>query len=439
VRCSRFSSRLDEYVDCSLNALDRREIEEHVEWCSECATLLEELRVVDALLLSSRSPLEPAPNFTFRVMADVRGMPQPHVRRTPLLPVLATYLAFAWTAIGLWFTLGPASAHAAFNALRDGLLQYRDTFTALTDAVSQIFGRGVPGIAASMSLILSLDLVAALAAVGAALACLLAAPASAKTYTHGINVFMSSRTIGPDDVVDGDLNVVLGNVDCDGGTIHGSVRTIAGSFNDEGGCTIDGDLVPLLDNSALSAVAPWLGAGSDAIFKENERVLRHMAFGVLVLLAFLLFPVRVRVALSRVEKHPGISAVIGILALVAVVPVAILLVLSIIGIPLVALEFAALFAGWWIGQAAVSLLIGRRLFELVMPQTTPSALAALVLGLVVVTAAELVPIVGWAVTATVFVVGLGATILGFVGESAFTPTPLRGSPPPVGGTPMKTA
>jgi hypothetical protein len=275
----------------------------------------------------------------------------------------------------------------------------------------------------------------------AAFGILFAAPASAKTYTHGITVFMSNRTIGPDDVVDGDLNVVFSNVNCDGGTIHGNVRTIAANFNDDGGCTIDGELVPLLDNAALSSVAPWMGAGSDAIFKENERVFRHMAYGVLVLLAFLLFPVRVRVALARVEKHPGLSAVVGILALVAVVPVAILLVLSIIGIPLIAIEFAALFAGWWIGQAAVSLLIGRRLFELVMPQTTPSALASLVLGLVVVTAAELVPVVGWAVMATVFVVGLGATLLGFVGESAFTPTPMRNGPSasPPGTAPMKTA
>jgi hypothetical protein len=119
--------------------------------------------------------------------------------------------------------------------------------------------------------------------------------------------------------------------------------------------------------------------------------------------------------------------------------VAVLLVLSIVGIPLVALEIAALLAGLWIGQAAVSLLIGRRLFELLIPKTTPSPLAALVLGLVVITAAEMVPIVGWAVTATVLVVGLGATILGFVGEGVFRPVTFSGpGSPPIVNTPMKT-
>ena len=254
-----------------------------------------------------------------------------------------------------------------------------------------------------------------------------------------MSAILSDRVIGPDDVVDGDVNIVLGSVTCDGGTIHGDVRTVAGTFDDTGNCTVDGNIVHLLDNASVTSITPWLGAGSSMMFAENERVFQHLAYGVLVLLGFLLFPVRVKVALSRAEKHPGVSAAVGILAFVAVLPIAVLLILSIVGIPLVALEIAALLAGMWIGQAAVSLLIGRRLFELMMPKTTPSPLAGLVLGLVVITAAEMLPIVGWAVTATVLVVGLGATILGFIGDSAFTPTVLRApSGPPVGGTPMKT-
>jgi anti-sigma factor RsiW len=167
MRCSLYSSRLDEYIDGALSATDRREVENHVEWCSECATLLEELRVVDALLLSANSPIEPSANFTFRVMAEVRSLPQPHVRRTPMFAVVATYLAFAWSAIGLWFALGPSSAHASFSVLRDAILQYRDTFSVLTRAVAQVFGHGLPGIAASVSIILSLDVIAAAATIGA--------------------------------------------------------------------------------------------------------------------------------------------------------------------------------------------------------------------------------------------------------------------------------
>jgi hypothetical protein len=168
-----------------------------------------------------------------------------------------------------------------------------------------------------------------------------------------------------------------------------------------------------------------------------------LAANLLVFFMFLLFPLRVRLALARVETHPGLSAIVGLLGFVAVIPLAILLVLSIIGIPLVVLEIAAVFAVVWIGQGAIALLVGRRLAELVHPATTPSPLMALVLGLVVVSAAEIVPLVGWAVTALICLVGFGAAILGFV---PFTPTtvplgtatPAGGSRPTIGGPPMST-
>jgi peptidoglycan/LPS O-acetylase OafA/YrhL len=136
----------------------------------------------------------------------------------------------------------------------------------------------------------------------------------------------------------------------------------------------------------------------------------------------LLFPLRVRVALERVEKHPGLSALTGTVAMVAILPIAIMLLLSIIGIPLIVIEFAALLAGIWIGHAAVALLVGRRLYELVKPHATPSPLGALILGLLVVSAAQTLPVVGWAVTALVWIVGLGATVLAFMRESAFRTT-----------------
>jgi hypothetical protein len=104
----------------------------------------------------------------------------------------------------------------------------------------------------------------------------------------------------------------------------------------------------------------------------------------------------------------------------------------------IVLEFAALFACLWIGWAAVALVIGRRLVELTRPHQTPSPLTALVTGLVVVTAAQMLPLVGWAVTSLVIVTALGAALLAFVRETAFrsftgapfASGPGAGAPPP---------
>jgi hypothetical protein len=94
-----------------------------------------------------------------------------------------------------------------------------------------------------------------------------------------------------------------------------------------------------------------------------------------------------------------------------------------------------LFASAFLGTAALALLIGRRLCELVSPSTTPSPLVALLCGIGLITAAELVPVVGTLVLILVGLIGLGATILSFAGESLSAP--LGG--PPISGPPMTAA
>jgi hypothetical protein len=265
--------------------------------------------------------------------------------------------------------------------------------------------------------------------------------ATATTYAHGQTIWFANRMIDTGDVVNGDLNIVFGSATCgDGALIRGDVRTYFGQFTQLDGCDVEGEVQNLAPSSAL-AMLPWssLDWGNRDLIEENQRALGYFAWAVLVLFAFLLFPVRVRVALERVERHPGLSAATGTLAAVAIVPVAILLLMSVIGIPLIVVEVAAVLAGVWIGQAAVAIIIGRRLFELLRPQATPTPLGALVLGLVVVVAAQMLPMFGWVVTALVWLIGFGAVILGLVRESSFASfTEQPQQQPPIGGTPMRT-
>ena len=82
--CSSFEPLLAPYVDGALlPAPVRMQLGAHLERCTSCSALLEELRVIDALLLTAR-PVDPAPNFTFRVMAELNSFPAPRVRRAPI-------------------------------------------------------------------------------------------------------------------------------------------------------------------------------------------------------------------------------------------------------------------------------------------------------------------------------------------------------------------
>jgi hypothetical protein len=82
-------------------------------------------------------------------------------------------------------------------------------------------------------------------------------------------------------------------------------------------------------------------------------------------------------------------------------------------------------------------MVGRRLMEMISASQTATPLAALVAGLVLLTAAELVPFLGALVTLLIGLVGMGATILAFVNEASFA-GPVLAAPPrtPIGGPPM---
>jgi hypothetical protein len=268
------------------------------------------------------------------------------------------------------------------------------------------------------------------------------APLAASAHAHdgSVTKFFSDAVVGPDQTIDGDLNVVFGSATV-AGHVTGNVNVIGGSCNVLDSGTVDGD-THCVWNDAAVALAPLVVASSglEGFAEADRRLFVKLASSAIVVLVFLLFPVRMRLALDRVERHPGLAAAVGVAAFIAVVPVAILLLLSLIGIPLIVLEVAALFAGVWLGTGAIALLVGRRLCELVMPSVTPSPLLALALGLVVVSAAEIVPIVGWAVTALVWLVGIGAAVLAFIrpaGGGLRFSTPIGGRPP-IGGPPMKT-
>lgn len=262
------------------------------------------------------------------------------------------------------------------------------------------------------------------------------APVAARTVSidHGGTYWGENVTVYRDQVIDGNLTVVGGDAIIEG-TVQGDVNDYGGHIEMLPGSTITGEHNEF-GGPYLGALAPWAAAsgGASTIVAENHRMLERLAYGLIILLIFLIFPVRVRVALDRLEQHPGLSAGVGTVALLAVIPLGILLLVSIIGIPLIPLEIAAVFAGIFIGQAALGMLVGRRLFELVQPHVTPSPLAALILGLIVIGAAQVVPGVGWFITMLVALVGLGAGILAFVRESGLGPPKAQ-----ISGPPMKPA
>jgi hypothetical protein len=278
-------------------------------------------------------------------------------------------------------------------------------------------------------------LAVAVAAFLAALA-LLPFPARAETQAvfHG-GTYFGSVVVEPGQVVDGDLTVIFGDASI-AGIVEGDVNVIGGTYDPRPGGVVTGQ-INQIGGAVTQAVVPWAPAESAYNpFVPDHRLLWRLSWNLLALLVFLIFPLRTRMVLDRLEGHPGLSVTAGVLGCIAIIPLAVLLAITILLIPLILLELVFVLAGVFLGTAALALLIGRRLCELLSPATTPSPLVALLVGTALITAAELVPVVGTLVLIFVGLIGLGATILSFAGETFAGP---GGRPPtraPISGPPM---
>jgi anti-sigma factor RsiW len=160
MRCSSSEALLDAYVEGELDPRRRALVASHLATCEACTSLFEEFRVIDALLLKPRS-LEPAANFTFKVMAEIRDMPRPHVHRVPTLAVLGTYVVFAWAILGAFFLFARGQALEAVAAVGAWFASANAAFASLAHATGHVFGRHSVDVTAAMGSVLAADAVAA--------------------------------------------------------------------------------------------------------------------------------------------------------------------------------------------------------------------------------------------------------------------------------------
>jgi hypothetical protein len=256
--------------------------------------------------------------------------------------------------------------------------------------------------------------------------------ASVQSVYHG-GTYVGSVIVEPGQIVQGDLTVIAGDATIEG-SVNGDVNVVGGTAFVRPGATITGQ-VNMVGGDVASAVVPWAGSAPHDT-SGDYRLMWRIVWDLVSVLFFLIFPMRARMAIDRLENHPGLCAAIGLVGWVAVVPLAILLLCTILLIPFIAVEAVAVIAGLFLGKAALALLVGRRLWDVLSPKTTPSPFAALIVGLALITAAELVPVIGTVVMVFVALIGLGASILAFTGDTLVGPPGAHKSRPPLSGPPM---
>jgi hypothetical protein len=101
MRCSSCEPLLDDYLEATLSRRQMRDVALHLQSCPACDALLDELRVVDALLTTARSPGSVSSDFTAAVVSATAAAPLHPSRRTTLWVPLLAYLLLAWALLAL--------------------------------------------------------------------------------------------------------------------------------------------------------------------------------------------------------------------------------------------------------------------------------------------------------------------------------------------------
>ncbi|HET9393740.1 MAG TPA: zf-HC2 domain-containing protein [Candidatus Rubrimentiphilum sp.] len=142
MRCSSCEPLFDRYLEGTLTPREQNEVAAHVRSCGQCALLLEELKVVDALLFTTNAPELPV-NFTFAVMAETRSMPAPVWREHRIWSFVALYVTAAWVAVIAAIAISGAKFSTIGAAAAGGASTVAHAIGAGFDGI----GQGAPALA----------------------------------------------------------------------------------------------------------------------------------------------------------------------------------------------------------------------------------------------------------------------------------------------------
>jgi hypothetical protein len=156
MNCSSAEALFERFLEDELPAGQRSSLLSHVDLCAGCGGVLEELRVVDALLLAPRQ-IELAPNFTFATMAEARAVPPPGSSPPPIRAYLVSYLAAAWLVAGAAVLVAPQMMHVLAGTIVDVARNIADAVGGLGAVMARLFGRGGNVLTALLGALLALD------------------------------------------------------------------------------------------------------------------------------------------------------------------------------------------------------------------------------------------------------------------------------------------
>lgn len=224
--------------------------------------------------------------------------------------------------------------------------------------------------------------------------------------------------------VGGDIRGAANSLEIEG-TIKGNVYIYAKTIEFNNGARIEGDLIYYSEKN-LNIPQEYVGGVIEHRYPSatslpyqfnslSQRIIRYrMLIKILFLLAYLMMgSVLIAVfkkaflrAAAIIEEKFINSIGIGIGTLIAVPIVAILLIVTIIGIPIGIMLIALYVTLIYLSRIPVGIWLGQKIYK-----DSPHPIVSFIIGSVLLNAAALIPLFGWLISSISVVIGIGITLI----------------------------
>lgn len=242
--------------------------------------------------------------------------------------------------------------------------------------------------------------------------------------------------VSPAGVVDGDINSYGGRVEI-AGLVKGDVTSYGGGITLDDTAQINGD-VEANGGGITRASGAYVGGDIEknrASFSPTNLpfwgpvgfpfpVVSVIIWALIAAALAHWFPQRTlrvgEVMFSRLPRSLAVGALSWVLGLI----LAVILALTIIGIPVTLAIVLVLAAGGILGNVAIGWLIGRALLQHIARRDHSPVVEAVV-GVVILALIEAIPFVGFLFSVFIALLGVGATLLSRFGSRRWRPSSLR--------------
>jgi hypothetical protein len=205
------------------------------------------------------------------------------------------------------------------------------------------------------------------------------------------------------------------------GKIDGSVRTAGGQVKIKSGTEIQGDLVTYGKQEPLIEEGVKISGETKHIFDDTRRMAAATGRGLMLswltniviwmitaLVVLYLWPGLTKDTISNALHRGGRSLGVGFVWMIALVPVVLILMTTVIAWPLAMITLLGSGAAILVAKALSMVVVGVWVMEKLQKKETVVTWQQVVMGTVSVKLLELVPLIGWVISLVIMLLTLGA-------------------------------